>query len=65
MPPERLSSRQALEFLEKSELIDLEMPVSQLLRGVNDFEAVAGYVLAWDKYVLVVGLEEEPAPPGP
>ena len=50
-----LGARRAVEFLQSSELVDLEMPISRLADSVSKLEEVAGYVLAWEKYVLVIG----------
>jgi len=50
----KLQARQAFDFLRSSELVNLDMPVAQLAESVSRLEEVAGYVLAWDKYVLVV-----------
>ncbi len=58
-PSGGLEARKAIDFLQRSELINLEMPVSQLVQGVSDFERVAGYVVAWDRYVVVVGAEAQ------
>ncbi len=56
MPESRnLAARRAIEFLSSSELVNMEMPVSRLADSVSKLEEVAGYVLAWEKYVLVVG----------
>ncbi|HOS97648.1 MAG TPA: hypothetical protein PLR71_14725 [Deltaproteobacteria bacterium] len=54
-------ARKAVEFLQASKLVDLKMPVEQLVGAVSKLEQVAGYVLAWERYVLVVakeGMEE-------
>ncbi|WP_225215488.1 hypothetical protein [Cellulomonas avistercoris] len=48
-------ARKALELLRSSEIVNLEIPVSRLTDSVSKLEEVAGYVLAWEKYVLVVG----------
>lgn len=48
-------ARKALELLRSSEIVNLEIPVSRLTDSVSRLEEVAGYVLAWEKYVLVVG----------
>jgi hypothetical protein len=67
MAEKRLEARKALDFLQRSKLVRLDMPVEELVRGVSELEQVAGYVLAWDKYVLVVATEvgEEVIQPGP
>ena len=59
--PERspVDARKAIEFLQTSELVNLKMPLEQLVRNVSKLEEVAGYVIAWEKYVLVVASELE------
>ncbi|MBO3089707.1 hypothetical protein [Cellulomonas dongxiuzhuiae] len=47
-------ARRALELLRSSEIVNLEIPVSRLTDSVSKLEEVAGYVLVWEKYVLVV-----------
>ena len=43
----------------KSGTIDTKMPIAELVKKFEDpISQVAGYVLAWDKYVLVVGLAD-------
>jgi hypothetical protein len=53
-----LSATKAIDFLKRSELVNLDMPVADLADRISGLEEVAGYVLAWDKYVLVVGVAE-------
>jgi len=50
-----------VERLKESKVIDLDASVGKVLSAslVTDVEKVAGYVLAWDKYVLVVGKDIE------
>ncbi|MCU1358158.1 MAG: hypothetical protein JWM89_3576 [Acidimicrobiales bacterium] len=50
----QMNARKAMEFLRASELVNLDIPVSQLAESVGKLEEVAGYVVAWEKYVLVV-----------
>lgn len=50
----QIGARHAMEFLRSSELVNLDIPVSRLTDSVSKLEEVAGYVLAWEKYVLVV-----------
>jgi hypothetical protein len=50
----QVGARKAMEFLRTSELVNLDIPVSRLTDSVSKLEEVAGYVLAWEKYVLVV-----------
>ncbi|UZN03618.1 hypothetical protein [Cellulomonas sp. S1-8] len=47
-------ARKALDLLRSSEIVNLEIPVSRLTDSVSKLDEVAGYVLAWEKYVLVV-----------
>ena len=42
----------------EAKLVNMDMPVEELVRGVSELEEVAGYVIAWDKAVLVVGASE-------
>ncbi len=42
-----------------SGIIDANAPIAELVKKFElPINQVAGYVLAWDKYVLVVGLED-------
>jgi hypothetical protein len=60
-----LGARKAMEFLQSSKLVDLSMPAERLVGEVSRLEEVAGYVLAWDRYVLVVGdIAQEVVLPG-
>ena len=45
--------------LKSSKVLNLDVPISTVenLLHAPGIEEVAGYVLAWDKYVLVVGKE--------
>jgi hypothetical protein len=45
--------------LKSSKVLNLDVPISTVenLLHAPGLEEVAGYVLAWDKYVLVVGKE--------
>ncbi|MBL1101980.1 hypothetical protein [Streptomyces coffeae] len=52
-----IDTRKALEFLQTSGLVHLEIPLEQLVRATTTLDEVAGYVLAWEKYVLVVAAE--------
>ncbi|MEU1624950.1 hypothetical protein ABZ746_06310 [Streptomyces sp. NPDC020096] len=49
-----IDTRAALDFLQTSGLVNLDTPLEQLVRATTTLGDVAGYVLAWDKYVLVV-----------
>jgi len=51
-------ARRALDFLKSSNLVNLDMSISELTDSVSRLEEVAGYVIAWEKYVLVVGEQE-------
>ncbi|CCK32794.1 hypothetical protein BN159_8416 [Streptomyces davaonensis JCM 4913] len=58
MPDKRsVDSRKALEFLQSSGLVDLKMPLETVVANASKLEEVAGYVLAWERYVLVVSNE--------
>lgn len=48
-----------LDFLQTSKLVDLQQPMDKLISAVKGSELgeVAGYVLAWERYVLVVASE--------
>ena len=47
-----------LEAAIKGGLIDAKMPVTEMVKRLgSSIDEVAGYVLAWDKYVLVVGAD--------
>ena len=54
MATNKADTRQMLAALRESELVNLDVPVSRLTDTVSKLEEVAGYVLAWEKYVLVV-----------
>ncbi len=48
-----------LEALQKAKVVSLETPLSTLAEQLRGLPELAGsYVIAWDKYVLVVGSEE-------
>ena len=49
-----LEARKAVEFLQTSKLVDLNAPLDQVVSAVTKLDEVAGYVLAWERYVLVV-----------
>lgn len=49
-----VDTRRALGFLQESKLVNLDMSVSDLSASVGRLDEVAGYVIAWEKYVLVV-----------
>ena len=52
--PPPVDARKALDFLRNSGLVDLDIPLSRLVGEVSQLVDVAGYVLAWERYVLVV-----------
>ncbi|KPI15844.1 hypothetical protein OV450_8176 [Actinobacteria bacterium OV450] len=52
-----VDSRKALDFLQSSGLVDLKMPLETVVSNASKLEDVAGYVLAWERYVLVVSNE--------
>ncbi|WP_354644344.1 hypothetical protein [Kitasatospora camelliae] len=51
-PP--VDARKALDFLRTSGLVDLSLPLERVVDQVGQLDEVAGYVLAWERYVLVV-----------
>ncbi|MEU8781540.1 hypothetical protein [Streptomyces sp. NPDC048637] len=53
-PPPPVDARKALDFLRTSGLVDLSVPLSRVVDQVSQLDDVAGYVLAWERYVLVV-----------
>ena len=55
----KLEARKAMEFVQTSGLIDLKMPLEKVVGTVSKLDQVAGYVLAWERYVLVVAQELE------
>ncbi|MEV7684218.1 hypothetical protein AB0O64_37665 [Streptomyces sp. NPDC088341] len=50
-------ARKALEFLRTSGLVDLSLPLESVVDRIGQLDDVAGYVLAWERYVLVVANE--------
>lgn len=56
---EKVGARKVIDFMQRSELVKMDMPVHELVRGVSDLGDVAGYVIAWEKYVLVIGFEAD------
>lgn len=52
-----VDARKALDFLRTSGLIDLSAPLERVVGQVSQLDDVAGYVLAWERYVLVVANE--------
>ncbi|TVL89704.1 hypothetical protein [Streptomyces sp. SAJ15] len=55
--PPPVDARKALDFLRTSGLVDLRIPLEQIVNQVSQLDDVAGYVLAWERYVLVVANE--------
>nr|WTA00836.1 hypothetical protein OH820_35440 [Streptomyces sp. NBC_00857] len=53
-PPPPIDARKALDFLRTSGLVDLTLPLEHVVNQVSQLDDVAGYVLAWERYVLVV-----------
>lgn len=53
-PPPSVDARKALDFLRTSGLVDLNVPLARVVDQVSQLDEVAGYVLAWERYVLVV-----------
>ncbi|MFI2261569.1 hypothetical protein [Streptomyces tubercidicus] len=52
--PPPVDARKALDFLRTSGLVDLNVPLHRVVDQVSQLDDVAGYVLAWERYVLVV-----------
>ncbi|MEW8050189.1 MAG: hypothetical protein AB2809_07410 [Candidatus Thiodiazotropha sp.] len=53
-----LPTRKLLNSAIEGGIIDAKMPMAELVDKLGpSIDEVAGYVLAWDKYVLVVGAE--------
>ncbi|MCF3145521.1 hypothetical protein [Streptomyces platensis] len=52
--PPPVDARKALDFLRTSGLVDLTVPLQRVVDQVSQLDEVAGYVLAWERYVLVV-----------
>lgn len=57
-----VDARAALGFLQSSGLINLDTTLQQLVSATTTLGEIAGYVLAWDKYVLVVPSVTEETP---
>ncbi|MGW9433956.1 hypothetical protein ACWHA1_39320 [Streptomyces decoyicus] len=53
-PSPPVDARKALDFLRTSGLVDLSVPLERVVDQVSQIDDVAGYVLAWERYVLVV-----------
>jgi len=53
----RLEARKAIEFVQSSGLVDLKVSLEKAVGAVSKLDEVAGYVLAWERYVLVVADE--------
>ncbi|MDF3291548.1 hypothetical protein [Streptomyces silvisoli] len=59
-----VDARKALDFLKSSGLVDLTVPLGTIVDQVSQLDDVAGYVLAWERYVLVVADQvADPADP--
>ena len=54
------NSAKMISALKTARVLNLDVPMSivESMLHVPGLEEVAGYVLAWDKYVLVVGKEQ-------
>lgn len=53
-----LAARKAMDFLQTSKMIDLKMPIEKIVEAVSELDQVAGYVCAWERYVIVVASAE-------
>ncbi|MFE5584573.1 hypothetical protein [Kitasatospora sp. NPDC056531] len=49
-----VDARAALAFLQSSGLINMNTTLEELVSATTTLGEISGYVLAWDKYVLVV-----------
>jgi hypothetical protein len=58
-PSPAVDARKALDFLRNSGLVDLDLTLERVIGQVSNLDDVAGYVLAWERYVLVVASERE------
>ena len=62
--------KNAIDFMQNSRLIDMKQPIESVLGSVKTLSAASGegdtndYVLAWERYVLVVAPEASAAPSG-
>lgn len=55
--------RKIVEATLKSGIIDTKLSIGELVQKIGgDLDQVAGYVLAWEKYVLVVGAKADVMP---
>lgn len=51
------AARQIVTQLKEAKVVNLDVRVSEVFKAIDDpLSEVAGYVLAWEKYVLVVGV---------
>jgi hypothetical protein len=53
-----IGARRAMEFLEASDLINLDLPLRDTVGQIRGLEEIAGYVLIWERYAVVVAAEE-------
>jgi hypothetical protein len=59
MDSKRKSKFDIIDAALKSGVIDVKAPIGELVKKFeNPIDQVAGYVAAWDKYVLVVALAD-------
>jgi hypothetical protein len=50
----KVVAQNMVESLRRAEFLNLDLPVSKLADSLTGIDEVAGYVLLWEKYVLVV-----------
>jgi hypothetical protein len=56
--PKPETTRSLLDAAMQGGLIDAKLPAAEMVRKLGpSIDEVAGYVLAWDKYVLVVAAD--------
>ena len=62
----KIEARKAMEFLTASGLVDRKIPLERVVGSVSKLDEVAGYVLAWERYVLVVAekIQDQISNPG-
>ncbi len=55
--------RRVIEAVMKSGIFDTRMSVGDILQKLgNEIDPLAGYVAAWDKYVVVIGRSNDLVP---
>ncbi|MEU4768226.1 hypothetical protein AB0H12_33750 [Actinosynnema sp. NPDC023794] len=54
-----VAARKAIDFIQTSGLVNVDVPLKDVFRDVGKLEEVAGYVAVWEKYAVVVASEAE------